>query len=123
MPAIEQLFRQNNSKNFNTHLNQVQPADSEPLNIALKNASLAWQFEWQDESVGVIQMAPLFNDHATDVLTPSERDIAHRVICGDSSAQIATGRNTSVKTVQNQLAVIYRKLHINSRQELIALFK
>ncbi len=43
------------------------------------------------------------------------------VLAGKSNADIARARDTSTRTVANQLASIYGKLGISSRHELVAL--
>jgi len=52
--------------------------------------------------------------------TPAEREVLNHVRAGLSSAEIARARGTSARTVANQLASMYRKMGVNSRQELIA---
>ncbi len=54
-----------------------------------------------------------------DGLTEAECEVAQLVLRGDSNAAIAATRGTSPRTVANQLASIYRKRGISSRQELI----
>lgn len=55
---------------------------------------------------------------APDKLTEAERDVVRLVLGGASNEGIATARGTSVRTVANQLASIYRKLGVTSRVEL-----
>lgn len=50
-------------------------------------------------------------------LTASERDVAARVLRGQSNAAIARDRGTSPRTIANQLAAIYSKLGVRSRRE------
>jgi DNA-binding CsgD family transcriptional regulator len=52
-------------------------------------------------------------------LAPAERDIAERVVRGQSNQLIAKSRGTSARTVANQLQSIYAKLGVASRYELI----
>ncbi len=52
------------------------------------------------------------------VLTLAERDVADRVLRGESNREVAQGRGTSERTVANQLAAIYQKLGVASRAEL-----
>jgi DNA-binding CsgD family transcriptional regulator len=52
-------------------------------------------------------------------LAPAERDIAERVVRGQSNQSIAKSRGTSARTVANQLQSIYAKLGVSSRYELI----
>lgn len=54
-------------------------------------------------------------------LTRSEREVATLVAEGLSSEEIAVRRQRSVRTVENQLAAIFRKLAVGSRAELLAL--
>jgi DNA-binding NarL/FixJ family response regulator len=53
-------------------------------------------------------------------LTDAERHVCELVIAGESNASIARERGTSVRTIANQLASIYRKLNVYSRCELVA---
>ena len=53
-------------------------------------------------------------------LTRSEREVAYRAAQGQSARQIAAARRTSKRTVDHQLASIFRKLGIASRNELAA---
>ncbi len=55
-----------------------------------------------------------------DGLTPAERRVAWLVAEGRSNREIARLRRTSVNTVGNQLAAIFRKLRVRSRFELVA---
>jgi DNA-binding CsgD family transcriptional regulator len=61
-------------------------------------------------------------DAQTDdvVLTDAERAIAAAIREGQSNAAIARARGTSVRTVANQVAMLFRKLGVSSRVELIA---
>jgi DNA-binding NarL/FixJ family response regulator len=56
-----------------------------------------------------------------EMLSPTERDIAHDVLAGLSNAAIARKRGRAPRTIANQLASLYRKLAIGSRAELAAL--
>jgi DNA-binding CsgD family transcriptional regulator len=53
-------------------------------------------------------------------LSPAEADVMHLAQQGLSNAEIAKARNTSARTVANQLASVFRKLGIRSRLELYA---
>jgi DNA-binding CsgD family transcriptional regulator len=57
-----------------------------------------------------------------DLLTPKEREIVDLVIQGQSSREIATSLDISVRTVENHRARIMDKLHIASAVELVKLF-
>jgi DNA-binding CsgD family transcriptional regulator len=54
-------------------------------------------------------------------LTSGERDIVEGVRRRLTTREIAARRKTSVKTVTNQLAHLYRKLGVGSRRELMAM--
>jgi DNA-binding NarL/FixJ family response regulator len=51
-------------------------------------------------------------------LTSAEQDVAWRAAEGESTKIIAKARGTSVRTVDHQLATIFRKLKVGSRHEL-----
>jgi DNA-binding CsgD family transcriptional regulator len=53
-------------------------------------------------------------------LTHAERDVARRAALGQRARDIAAARGTSTRTVDHQLASIFRKLKIASRSELAA---
>ena len=53
-------------------------------------------------------------------LTDAEREVARRAALGESTQDNAAARRTSTRTVDNQLASIFRKLGIASRSELCA---
>lgn len=53
-------------------------------------------------------------------LSEAELDVCSRLLRGDSNRAIADARGTSVRTVANQVATIFRKLEVSSRSELIA---
>lgn len=54
-------------------------------------------------------------------LSPSEREVAALVLRGLSNAAIARARGVAVRTVANQLASMFKKLHVGSRTELATL--
>lgn len=60
--------------------------------------------------------------HALAALTPAERQIAIFSLQGLSTTAIACVRGRSKSTVANQIAALYRKLGVNSRRELAALW-
>ena len=53
-------------------------------------------------------------------LSPAERAVVEAVLRGQSNREIAERRGTSVRTVANQMASIFRKLQVGSRGELAA---
>ena len=48
-------------------------------------------------------------------LSDGEWDILQRIVAGSSNAQIATARGTSVRTVANQISVLFEKLGVSDR--------
>jgi DNA-binding CsgD family transcriptional regulator len=61
------------------------------------------------------------SDRVLPDLTAAEMDVADLIRKGHSNAVIASIRRTSVRTVANQIASIFRKLGVGSRVELAAL--
>jgi DNA-binding CsgD family transcriptional regulator len=57
-----------------------------------------------------------------DTLTSAEREVVDLALRGESNAEVARSRGTSVRTVANQMASAFRKLGIGSRGELIGRF-
>jgi DNA-binding NarL/FixJ family response regulator len=53
-------------------------------------------------------------------LSPAEREVATLAAAGWTNAAISVHRGTSDRTVANQMASIFRKLGVSSRQELAA---
>lgn len=58
--------------------------------------------------------------HGVDALTPSELRVARLVAAGLTNRQVAEGLYVTVKTVEDHLGAVYRKLDIRSRRELSA---
>ena len=59
--------------------------------------------------------------HLPEVLSPAEREVVLEALVGASNAEIAHRRQTSVRTVANQLRSACTKLHVSGRAELAAL--
>lgn len=55
-------------------------------------------------------------------LTKAEREVVALVVEGLANAEIAERRGTSIHTVSNQLAAIFRKTGVGSRVELASRF-
>lgn len=53
-------------------------------------------------------------------LTSAEREIAERILAGWSQVAIAAARGTSPRTVAKQVELLYRKVGVQSRAELMA---
>lgn len=71
------------------------------------------------EELRVVSWAPGVTRESLASLSASEREVAHAAAQGMSNTEIASTRSTSVRTVANQLATIYRKLGVRSRMELV----
>lgn len=70
------------------------------------------------DSLGVLALStkPL---ELPDSLSTAEKQVARMVYDGLSNAEMAERRGTATRTVANQLAAIYRKLEVDSRDELV----
>jgi DNA-binding NarL/FixJ family response regulator len=53
-------------------------------------------------------------------LSAAERAVVTGLLAGKSNADIAKARHTSVRTVANQVASLFRKLGVHSRAQLVA---
>ena len=69
-----------------------------------------------------IRLDPPAADALLAPLSQAEVAVAELLLEGKSNADIARARGTSVRTVANQVANIFRKLDVASRSELYALF-
>jgi DNA-binding CsgD family transcriptional regulator/tetratricopeptide (TPR) repeat protein len=58
---------------------------------------------------------------ASDPLTSRERDVADAVARGATNREVADAAGVSVRTVENQLQAVYRKLGVAGRRELRSL--
>lgn len=54
-----------------------------------------------------------------EILTDAESDVARLIFEGLTNEEIAARRETSERTIANQIAAVYRKLGVNSRIELV----
>jgi DNA-binding CsgD family transcriptional regulator len=54
-------------------------------------------------------------------LSAAEREVTELMLSGLSNAEIAAFRGTALRTVANQVALIFDKLGVGSRGELVAL--
>jgi len=59
-------------------------------------------------------------DRRSPLLTAAERAVLDAVAAGMSNGEIARARKTSVRTIANQIASLFRKLRVGSRHELVA---
>lgn len=61
---------------------------------------------------------PLCDERSIRELTPAERDIVVHLLRGSTNQDIAKRRNSSPRTIANQVQSIFRKLGVQSRVEL-----
>jgi DNA-binding NarL/FixJ family response regulator len=84
----------------------------------------AFRFRLASEDFALISFDPRGAERTAvrlDALSPSQRQIAELAAKGWSNAKIANARATSIRTVENQIADVYRKLGLRSRRGLAAL--
>jgi len=60
-------------------------------------------------------------DSLSERLNEAERDICQKMLAGEATFSIAKSRGSSVHTVENQIQLLYAKLGVRSRWELMAL--
>lgn len=63
---------------------------------------------------------PLVNENRVISLTEAERAVLAHLLAGSTNSDIARRRNTSDRTVANQVQSIFKKLEVRSRGELAA---
>ena len=99
------------------------PSPRAPLGPALPHDLQADSFEIGTDEY-VLLSFPVAGEprdlQGMDCLTRSQRDVASRVLQGQSNAAIAAERGTSPRTIANQLAEIYSKFGVRSRREFRA---
>jgi DNA-binding CsgD family transcriptional regulator len=69
---------------------------------------------------GFITRIPRVDHQLDGKLTPSEIAVVRSLIEGNSYVEIAKQRQTSVRTVANQIAAVFRRLRVSGRSELIS---
>jgi len=74
---------------------------------------------WGGREHAIVELEPAEERSVLSSLTPHEQQVALLAIEGLSNREIAARRRTAERTVANQIASIYRKLHIRSRTELV----
>ena len=68
----------------------------------------------------VVLEYPVGGIEIPDQLTAAEAEVCRGLWAGRSSTEIAAARGASVRTVDHQIQSIYRKLGVNTREELLA---
>jgi DNA-binding CsgD family transcriptional regulator len=74
----------------------------------------------QSEDGEVVILSFAIPDGEPSALSPVESEVVALVLQGHSNSEIARLRGTSVRTVANQVASVFRKLGVRSRLELVA---
>ena len=92
-------------------MNRRKPGGHEPA-----DERRAFRFVHEGQELVVISQA--LRTAPESVLTPAQWDVARAVARGASNAEIAGQRNTSVRTVANQVASILRRLGATSRAQV-----
>ena len=101
---------------------------TEPMSRMEKGADLslkppqglrASRFVAGDDEMAVLSF-PLASVVLPKSLSAAEREVAIAVLEGNSNEEIAVARRTSVRTVANQIASVFRKVRVHSRAELVA---
>lgn len=72
-------------------------------------------------AIGLGGTRPVTVAAASDPLTSRERDVADAVARGATNREVADAAGVSVRTVENQLQAVYRKLGVAGRRELRSL--
>lgn len=74
-----------------------------------------------DDGTELLVFESRLDGHALWVpMTSAERHVLEAVLIGRDNQQIARQRNTSARTVANQLAMLFRKFGVSSKGELAA---
>jgi len=82
----------------------------------------AWRFDVQGDAFALLEWpsSPLQLPPRLRSLTRAETAVAMLAAAGRSNAEIALERRCSTRTVANQIARAFQKLHVHSRAELVA---
>ena len=73
-----------------------------------------------DETLVIIASPRVHRGAHSEALTAAEIEILSLLLAGNSNTEIAKSRGTSVRTVANQIASIYRRFGVSGRAELTA---
>ena len=87
---------------------------------------VAKEFDFQDQRflvIGTTAVAAVAATTAFGDLSQAQTEVALGWAEGMSARDLAERRCTSVHTIRNQVATIYRTLGVNSRPELLSLLR
>ena len=102
--------------------------DASKDEILKKMEDHQWQFPFRYETPKVLQIDGLFviygqsQETLFHLLTPQQIKIVRRLACGESASQIAVAMRISTDTVNYHIKEAKKKLHVDTRNELIALY-
>jgi DNA-binding NarL/FixJ family response regulator len=91
-------------------LNNSEPVRAERANCSVFSAT---------EADYILASVPRPDWSSFEEVTKSERQIASLIVEGKTNTEIATIRETSVHTVENQVAALFRKLDASGRFDLL----
>lgn len=63
--------------------------------------------------------SPKKQSNLNEILTPKEKEIVNYLVEGFSYKQISEQLNNSIETIRHHIKNIYKKLHVNSKTEVI----
>ena len=72
----------------------------------------------ESEHLVVLEL-PRVDSDKLQMLTDAEKDVALGIVAGESNQDIAERRGVSVRTVANQISVIFDKLDVRGRSALV----
>ncbi len=99
--------------------NQLSSAATDSADLMPPRGLSATRFKVGTQDVAVLSF-PVPEYQLPDSLTNAERDVVDMLLRGHSNAEIGEHRGTSVRTVANQVAAVFRKLGVTSRAALMA---
>jgi len=102
--------------------------DASKDEILKKMKDHQWQFPFRYETPKVLQIdawVVIYGQSRKtlfDLLTPQQIKIVGRLACGESASQIAVAMRISTDTVNYHIKEAKKKLRVDTRNELIALY-
>lgn len=82
----------------------------------------AAEYEISELSTALLHMGPTNQPESLALLTKAERRVLDQLLIGLGEKEVAAKLVLSQYTVHDHIKAIYRKLEVNSRPELLALF-
>ncbi|MSQ94184.1 MAG: FHA domain-containing protein [Gemmataceae bacterium] len=78
--------------------------------------------EMSEASTFIVHLKPTAQPNALEHLSQAERSVFDHLLTGLGEKEVATVLNLSQHTIHNHTKAIYKKLGVNSRPELLAMF-